>query len=282
MSIVAAPTKQPGKALLASAQTSTAIICFFALAFAWSWGIAWAATQLSVPNSTGRFAMMVVSGFGPSLAGFAIVALFSKGSGLRNWIARSLDWRVSWRWFGLAFAIPPVVMSLALAIHMVAGGVIQPISASEHIPLILMNFGFVLLIGGPLGEEFGWRGYAMAALTARVDWRVASLIVGVGWGLWHLPLFFMAGTAQSHMPIPVFLLNIISGSVLFGWLSTQTRQSVLPAILLHTSLNSWAGVLMIVPTAATGQPYAIVTALLVLIALALLMVRSGKLEPSQC
>jgi membrane protease YdiL (CAAX protease family) len=143
--------------------------------------------------------------------------------------------------------------------------------AVERLPMFIANFGLVLLFGGPLGEELGWRGYAMPALAARMNWRAASLIIGLVWGLWHLPLFFMAGTTQSQMPILVFMLNILAGSVLFGWLWERTNGSVLPAIVLHTSLNAWAGLLIVVPSHATGQPFAIVTGLLTVVAIALLI-----------
>jgi uncharacterized protein len=104
-----------------------------------------------------------------------------------------------------------------------------------------------------------------------------SLIIGVVWGLWHLPLFFLASSAQAHMPIPLFMLNILAGPVVFGWLFERTQGSVLPALVLHTSLNSWAGLLVIVPTATSVGSYASVTALLVLIALVLLLTPDRKL-----
>jgi hypothetical protein len=268
----AAPeTGGSGPALQKCALSITAIVAFFVLAFVWSWGIGFAASQVKAQSVALSTALLMLSGFGPSIAGFAVVARFSGGAGLRHWLARCLNRRVGWRWFALAFLAPPAVMLCALAIHAGLGGAIGAPAALDNIPMAIANFGLVLLIGGPLGEEFGWRGYAMPALAARSNWRTASLFIGVFWGLWHLPLFFMAGTAQSQMPIAVFMLNILAGSVLFGWLFVRSGGSILPAIILHMSLNTWAGILVIVPTATTGQPYVIVTGLLVLIAVSLLL-----------
>ncbi|PZO02207.1 MAG: CPBP family intramembrane metalloprotease [Alphaproteobacteria bacterium] len=249
------------------ARSTTAIIAFTVLAFAWSWGIGLAAKLVDAPSTVLTAVLMAVAGFGPSVAGLAVVTMFSRGEGLRHWLARCLNPRVGWRWFVLGFLGPPAVMVCALAMHAALGGTVETPPAAHHIPLAIVNFGLVLLIGGPLGEEFGWRGYAMPALAARMNWRAASLIIGVVWGLWHLPLFFMAGTAQSQMSIPVFLLNILAGSVLFGWLWQRTQASVLPALVLHTSLNAWAGILIIIPTAATARPYLLVTGLLVAVAI---------------
>jgi uncharacterized protein len=253
-----------------------AMSAFFVLAFAWSWGIGFAAMQLQARHPALSTALMMVSGFGPSMAGIAVVAALSTLEEFRGWLARCLNWRIGRRWIAFAFALPPAVMLLALAIHSALGGAMPALTAADHIPMAIANFGLVLLIGGPLGEEFGWRGYAMPALADKLDWRAASLIIGVVWGLWHLPLFFMASTAQSHMPIPLFMLNILAGSVVFGWLFEQTKRSVLPALVLHTSLNAWAGILVIVPTATSGGSYAVVTGLLVLIALVLLLTADTK------
>ncbi len=270
-------TQDSNSALQAKTRSKLAIFVFVALALAWAWGVGLVATQVKAFSPGLNVALMIVAGFGPSLAGFVVVAFFSSPAGLRDWARRCLNWRVGWRWFVLAFLAPPALMLCALAVHAALVGEFPALPASGHIPLAIANFGFVLLIGGPLGEEFGWRGYLMPAITANLNWRAASLLIGVVWGVWHLPLFYMAGTAQSQMAIPVFMLNILAGSVLFGWLFERTQGSVLPALVLHTSLNAWAGILAIVPTAATGLPYTLVTGLLVLIAAALLLTpASGK------
>jgi membrane protease YdiL (CAAX protease family) len=258
--------------LQARARSKFAIFVFVALAFTWAWGVGFAATQVEAYSPALNGALMMLAGFGPSLAGIAVVAIFSCRAGLRNWAKGCLNWRVGWRWFVLAFLAPPVLMLCALALHVGLGGELPAWPASGHIPLAIANFGLVLLIGGPLGEEFGWRGYLMPALAARLNWRTASLVIGVLWGVWHLPLFYLADTAQSQMPIPVFMVNIVAGSVLFGWLFERTQGSVLPALVLHTSLNAWAGILAVVPTPATGRPYALVTGLLVLVASVLLLI----------
>lgn len=255
--------------LAASARSPLAIFVFIALAFSWAWGVGLVATRFETVLPGFHVALMIVAGFGPSLAGLATVAIFSKRLHFRAWGGRCLNWRVSWRWFLFAFLAPPVVMVGALALNLALGGMLPLFPAAGNIPLAAVNFGLVLLVGGPLGEEFGWRGYLMPALAARLNWCLASLVIGMVWGCWHLPLFFLAGTAQAQMPLPVFMLNIMAGSVLFGWLYVRTQGSVLPALVLHTSLNAWAGILGIVPTAAGSLPYLLVTGLLVILAFGL-------------
>lgn len=82
------------------ARTTPAILSFIALAFAWSWGLGWAAAQLTVPLSPERLAVTVASGFGPSLAGIAgiaVVAMFSTAGGFRDWMTHCLNWRIGGR-----------------------------------------------------------------------------------------------------------------------------------------------------------------------------------------
>lgn len=216
--------------------------------------------------------MSMLAGFGPSLAGVAVVGLFGGRVELRGWLARCLRWRISGLWYLLAFLTPPLLMVIALGLHVAFGGKLPDFPALKQIPLAIANFGVVLLVGGPLGEEFGWRGYLTPVLVARMRWRAASLVIGVVWGVWHLPLFFMSGTVQSQMAIAVFLVNILAGSVLFGWLYERTGPSVLPAMVLHTSLNAWAGILAIIPTETLWRPYVFVTGLLLLVAVILLLI----------
>ena len=91
---------------------------------------------------------------------------------------------------------------------------------------------------------------------------------GVGRG--HLPLFFIEGTSQAHIPLALFLLSVVAMSVLFAWLVNHTQGSVVAALVPHTAINFWPSVLPVLPTETSYQAYALVVALLVLTALWLL------------
>ena len=114
------------------------------------------------------------------------------------------------------------------------------------------------------------RGYALPALQTRHGWRVASLILGAVWGLWHLPLFFAADTLQGRIPLLPFLLSTVALSVVFAWLFNHSRASVLPALVLHTAVNWWAWVVPGLPVAANLQQFTLLLGLLVLLAVGLL------------
>lgn len=261
----------PNEAVVAPA----AVIVFFVLAFAWSWFF-WLLAPLLRPEApVTATALALVGGFGPSLAAVAVVAHQAGRRGLRRWLSRCLQWRVGWRWMALAFFFPVAFMGLAAAIHVALGGTLPPSPAAGHALLAAANFVLVFLVGGPLGEEFGWRGYALPALQRRWGWRIASLVLGGVWTLWHLPLFYSAGTVQSHLPMGLYALSAIASSVLFAWLFNRTEGSVLLVLVLHTAVNAWSLVIpvMVLPDGSNRRPFQLVVGILVFAALLLLLRR---------
>ena len=112
--------------------------------------------------------------------------------------------------------------------------------------MVLAEFVRVLFLGGPVGEELGWRGFALPRLQQHRNALDASILLGLIWGLWHLPLYFVLGTGQSELlragTSPVFAIGGFIGwtiglSVLFTWLFNQTGGSLIVVILFHASVN---------------------------------------------
>ncbi len=254
-----------------------AVFTFFVLAFAWSWSF-WLLAPLLQPDAPlAATTLAFVGGFGPSLAGVAVVARQGGRDGLRRWLRRCLQWRVGWRWMAVAFFFPVAFMGLAAAIHVVLGGTLPPSPAVGHLLLAAANFVLVFLVGGPLGEEFGWRGYALPALQRRWGWRIASLVLGGAWTLWHLPLFYSLGTVQSHLPMGLYALSAIASSVLFAWLFNRTEGSVLPVLVLHTAINAGPSVIpvMVLPDGSNQRPFQMAVSILVFVAVLLLFRREA-------
>lgn len=243
-----------------------ALLTFTALTFTLSWGLGAISVGIG-PTAPGMAAaLLTLCGFGPSLAAILIVLVFDGWHGLGVWLRRCLTWRLHPGWYGAAFVAPPLAMLAALGLHTAIGGA-QPISPVAGDPgLAITTFALVLLIGGPLSEEFGWRGYALPVLAGRFGWRRASLIIGVVWGLWHVPLFFVADTLQARMPLGLFLAGTVAMSVCFSRLAVNTGFSVLPAIVLHWSINAWAWALAVTPQDGVLQPYVLTIGILCMIA----------------
>lgn len=254
-------------------RSAASLLTFFALAFAWSWTCWLLAPALKAEHPFEAGALSLTGGFGPSLAAIVVVAHRSDSAGLRRWLMRCMRWRVGWRWDLLAFVFPVVFMGLAAAAHVALGGTLPPSPAVGHVGLVAANFLLIFFVGGPLGEEFGWRGYALPALQVRWGWRVASLLLGVVWAVWHLPLFYSAGTVQSHLPMGLYTLSAIASSVLFAWLFNLSQGSVVPVLVLHTAVNAWSLIIpvRVLPDGSNLRPFQIVVGILVLTAVSLLL-----------
>jgi hypothetical protein len=101
---------------------------------------------------------------------------------------------------------------------------------------LLPTFVFIYLLNS-LPEEYGWRGYALGPLSNRFSALSASIILGLLWGLWHLPLHFIEGTVQANIPVYQFMLQQMVLAIFYTWLYKNTRGVVLVSILFHTVGN---------------------------------------------
>jgi uncharacterized protein len=248
------------------APDAMALLTFVVIAFGWSWA-PWIVSSLSGPQTHGLSpALFIIAGFGPSLAGIFTVWMYHGRQGLRQWLARCLTWRLHPGWYLLAVFGPAAGIIAALGIELALGGTLPASPAAGRIGMALVQGALILIIGGPLGEEFGWRGYALPVLTTQVGWRGASLIVGCVWGLWHLPLFFIPGTAQAQMPIALFMASSVAMSVILARMAVNTRFSIIPALVFHWAINAWPGFIPIIPNSASVRPYVLVMCILFVIA----------------
>lgn len=146
---------------------STHIRAFFFLTFAWSW-TCWLLSPAVKPHSPSlATALMFAGSFAPSIAAALVVVNAGGRAGLRAWLGRCLRWpvgrRQGWRWIALALFLPAGLTALAAGLHVALGGSIRPSPTAGHEMMAAANFFLIFVLGGPLGEEFGWRGYACRA-----------------------------------------------------------------------------------------------------------------------
>jgi len=116
-------------------------------------------------------------------------------------------------------------------------------------PVALMIGAIMVSTWVQAGEEVGWRGYALPRLAARLGLGGASLVLGVIWALWHLPLFFIAGSGSDGQSFPLYLLHVTAVSVAMAWLYWKSGGSLLLTMLMHAAVNNTSG---IVPAALPG------------------------------
>lgn len=186
----------------------------------------------------GAVPFVLLGAFGPAVA--AAVMIRTEGGRVRSWLRRILILRLPARWYLAALTLPLLEPATVTTVAVVHG---EPLALAElpaRLPAVLAGFVVVLLVGGGQ-EEFGWRGYLLPRLQARVGALSASLAVGVLWAVWHLPLFTfgMPGYTYENVPFLVYLPLLMAASVAFTWLFNHTSGSVVPVMLLHAAFNSW-------------------------------------------
>jgi membrane protease YdiL (CAAX protease family) len=97
---------------------------------------------------------------------------------------------------------------------------------------------YALFLGGPLGEEPGWRGFALPRLQSVHGPLLGTLILGPLWALWHLPLFFTPWNELTLFNVVVFVLASTCLAIMYTWVFNNTKGSVLMAILIHATFNA--------------------------------------------
>ena len=124
------------------------------------------------------------------------------------------------------------------------------------------------------GEEIGWRGFALPRLTDHFGVSLASIILGLVWAFWHLPLFFLRGADTYGQSFPLYVLQVTALSVAMAWLYMQTNGSLLLVMLMHSAVNQTKD---IVPSALAGatNPFALSTSLIAWLTCMLLWICAG-------
>ena len=171
---------------------------FVALTFAISWAI-WLAMVAGSVNieTTAGLALNVIAMAGPSIAAL-ILAVTMGGGELQRLLAGFSPGRVSLRWALVALIVPLGMIAIAIAVSVGAFGAAVPVITVGVIGILVVEFVRILFLGGPLEEELGWRGFALPRLQAQRSAFSASVVLGAIWGLWHIPLYFVAGTGQQE------------------------------------------------------------------------------------
>jgi len=196
--------------------------CFFAVSIAFTWALLpWAATSIAVS---------LVALCGPAVA--ATVVAWAQGrSAIGELRRRGTDGRHAIGWYLAALLLPLPITAARSGLEYLAGArgdfALQPISGLSLVVFFLV-----------VGEELGWRGFALPHLLRRFGPWSASAALGAIWGAWHLPLFFIAGMPQFGTPFLPFVLYTVALSVVLTFLAQHTRGSVVIATAFHGAVNT--------------------------------------------
>lgn len=239
------------------------------MAFAITWGVGGVGLLVALARPglpfTAPNPLFYLAAYGPSIAAI-IVGVGTEG---RAWLVARLRAYVPKPghigWYVLVLIGGPL---LAVAASVLMG---SPFPEASSIAAAFAGLPVQLVWdGGPLGEELGWRGLALPVMLRLWKPLDAAVVLGIIWGFWHLPAFFITTLSQSQLSFPLFLVNTTALSILMTWLYRRTNGDLALMVLVHLTAN-FCGPLLNVTFRAE---------VLVEVLLATVIVAAGGLERS--
>lgn len=214
------------------------LLAFFVLAYSLSWSVevplalqAQGVLQTKIP-----FSLHFLAAYGPMTAALIVTAMSRGGHGLRDLLGRMTKWRIKPVWWLVALAPVGFYLLVSGVVWLFQGQPIDIIAMGQvdflpplglaALPMWMLTFG--------IGEETGWRGFALPRLQEKRGPMGATMILWAFWALWHLPLFFYSYEISI---LPGFLIGLLAGSIIFTWLYNSTGGSVLLVAVWHGAYN---------------------------------------------
>lgn len=217
---------------------------FFIIDFVLTWGPLWIAVA-GVHSGLLEFNIpfMIVAGISAIPA--ALYMFYTSGNRalIRDFGLRVIRFNlIPFRWWVILLASIPLIMGSAVLISLPFGGSLEQLAPSDRMASAPLVLALLVLVFGPLPEELGWHGYGVDSLRSRMNGFWTSIVFGIIWPVWHIPLFFIPDSYQQQllaMPIPLFfyLFGMIPQAVIMNWIYWHTNRSIISAILFHFMIN---------------------------------------------
>jgi membrane protease YdiL (CAAX protease family) len=216
------------------------LVAYFVLVF----GIEWLLVFI-LPSLVPPMIALLIGSWLPNVVAVFVTGVAGGKAGLRELFSRVVLWRIDIMWYAIALFVPIAMGFLAIGLYMLCGNAVPDSApASQLLPIVL-----IAVFTGAMGEELGWRGTALPRLQRRWNPLISSLILGVLWGLYHVPSFLLSGMPQQHLPLIAFMVASLGLTILISWTFNHTGGSLIPVFLYHFSFN-----LMLNATGILGNP----------------------------
>jgi len=189
--------------------------------------------------------------------------------------------------YALIFVVLVPTLVLILHFRQLTGGSYTGTLTTMSLSAFLLILGAAFLDQGAVLEELGWRGFAAPELDRLIDSPLGvALVIGLFWGLWHLPRDVATGVIERLGPadylalyLPSFLMGTVSVSVIAGYFMNRLGGSVIPAVMIHGIANDSVGISGSASIVQALTPYHQFTknSLLALVAIAIVVLAGPRL-----
>lgn len=220
------------------------VLVFTLVAFAFSWAF-WIPDALiaqglwEAPAALADFLAgpLNPAPWGPLVAAVVVTYMYRGRTGVGELLRRGLKFRLG-RWWWIILLAFPMMIGAALALAILLGDPVPEFEALAQPIALPIALVWIFFLGGPLQEEFGWRGFLYEHLRHRTSALGAAIVAGLVWGLWHLPLFYVPRAEfYYNRPIWGLLLTTTLVGIILAWFYTNTGGSVFAAMVGHTMFN---------------------------------------------
>src|SRR5574341_666964 len=218
---------------------------YFLLAFAISWVLFIPYVLAEWESLSGNYTLFyILHVFGPAFAAILMTSIVTGKAGLQDLRDRIRRWRASWQWYLFVLLGIPALVMLGIIVQPGALAGFKGFTTS-----LLVSYPFFLVavfFGVGLGEEPGWRGFALPRMQKQYGSLRGTLLLGLLWSFWHLPDFLTAskgggegtGLVTFLTNFPIFTLAVVSLAVIMTWIYNHTQGSIFIAILAHASVDA--------------------------------------------
>ncbi|MFX0141507.1 MAG: CPBP family intramembrane glutamic endopeptidase [Candidatus Hodarchaeota archaeon] len=225
------------------------LILYFLITFSWSWSF-WLPAVLSPTGYSEPlfFAFYLIGVFGPFVGAFSLTFINEKMEGVKKLGKQFWNVKINPKWWLVIIFLYPVLFIVPFFIAVIAGIYTPPdmYFSQPWLVIVSIPINFAInFIGAPLGEEFGWRGYALPRFQARWNAFISSIVLGIIWGIWHLPLLIISTTSDLVISIVLYILMVILVSILYTWIFNNTKGNILGLIIFHTIENTMEGLFFV-------------------------------------
>jgi membrane protease YdiL (CAAX protease family) len=177
--------------------------------------------------------LFILAVWSPALSAWAVTLFTTGWAGFRGYLTRFSVWRCGVLWAFVMLVVIPLIFYIGAWMKGVPSYTLWPF---DDVRAGMAAIGLMAILG-PM-EEFGWRDLLQPLLQRKYTPLIAAIFVGIVWGLWHLPAFFLSGLPQSNWDVLPFLIGVVAVSVIITPLFNATRGGILLPMLFHFQLNN--------------------------------------------
>lgn len=210
------------------------LLAYFILAYAFSWTIsiplalrAQGIIRVKIPYS-----LHYLTAYGPMLSALIVTGVTRGANGLKGLWGQMTRWRVKAGWWLAAIFPMGIYLVVGIAMWAIQGKrmSLAVMGQVDHLPPLGLVAIFLWVLTFGIGEEIGWRGFALPRLQKKHSALSATLILWLFWAFWHLPMFFYT---YDPSIISGMLIGLMAGSITFTWLYNGTSGSILIVAIWH-------------------------------------------------